>query len=141
MTSWALVCNVWYLPAMHQKVCLDCALDVRARLHPEHRLILSDVLVKMAGGGKRSAVCQQGEVGHRPPGGATRSPVVKKTKKQQNKTKNQLSISEVCFSHSVPGVRLQGRRPEESQGEGVLQRGAAEALQQHGGGGRQQRPQ
>lgn len=21
MTSWALVCNVWYLPAMHQKVC------------------------------------------------------------------------------------------------------------------------
>ena len=22
MTSWALVCNVWYLPAMHQKVRL-----------------------------------------------------------------------------------------------------------------------
>lgn len=22
MTSWALVCNVWYLPAMHQKVCV-----------------------------------------------------------------------------------------------------------------------
>lgn len=21
MTSWALVCNVWYLPAMHQQVC------------------------------------------------------------------------------------------------------------------------
>lgn len=28
MTSWALVCNVWYLPAMHQKVCLDCAHDM-----------------------------------------------------------------------------------------------------------------
>lgn len=49
MTSWALVCNVWYLPAMHQKVCLDRARDVRARVYPERRLILSDVLVKMAG--------------------------------------------------------------------------------------------
>lgn len=25
MTSWALVCNVWYLPAMHQQVCIACA--------------------------------------------------------------------------------------------------------------------
>lgn len=28
MTSWALVCNVWYLPAMHQKVCITCALSI-----------------------------------------------------------------------------------------------------------------
>lgn len=106
MTSWALVCNVWYLPAMHQKVCLDCAHNMWARVYPERRLILSDFLIKMAGWGKRSAVCQQGEVGHRPPGGTTRSPVVKK--KKQTK-KHQLSISAssrvwwgLFFSHSVP---------------------------------------
>lgn len=144
MTSWALVCNVWYLPAMHQKVCLDCAHDMWARVYPERRLILSDFLIKMAGWGKRSAVCQQGEVGHRPPGGATRSPVVKK--KPNKKTSTQHLCFKSCVVRSVffslcSGVRLQGRRPEESQGEGVLQRGAAEAVQQHGGGGRQQRPQ
>lgn len=32
MTSWALVCNVWYLPAMHQKVCITCA-EAREHMH------------------------------------------------------------------------------------------------------------
>lgn len=52
MTSWALVCNVWYLPAMQQKVCLGCAHDTWARVNPGHRLILCNLLIKIGRMGK-----------------------------------------------------------------------------------------
>lgn len=62
----------------------SCGYNMWAPVNPERRLILPDFPVKLAGWWRRSAVCQQGEVSHRPPGGAGRSPVVKKNNQPIN---------------------------------------------------------
>lgn len=64
MTSWAIVCDVWYMPAMHQKVCImqprlgDCKLSIIYHITFYHP--------KMAGGGRRYPVRQQSQVSHCP---------------------------------------------------------------------------
>ena len=51
-------------------------------------------------------------------------------------------VTPLCLSRLLPLLPLlQGRRPEESKGEGDVQRAAAEEVQQHGGGRRQQQQQ
>lgn len=120
MTSWAIVVNVWYLPPM----------TIRVRPQPSpnvHRLLLPGVFIC------RVLCEQEGE------DAAQFANRVKSAIAHQGGLLDLpwwvhlLTDATSCWELSVLSLTYfsQGRRPQTTESEGFLQRGAAEDVQQH----------